>query len=125
MDKEKIKKIVEEALKNHDDATLNYVSNMLETGGISFVTRINATKMYLKKNICSKCRKEGETIVHHIIPVRVRPDLYDDLENMTELCKKCHVEEEKKCLIANPTLSINDFITPELQHIHLDNVRWR
>lgn len=48
---------------------------------------------------CTKCLKFvfGHSAQHHhIIPVNKRPDLKLDADNITTLCPKCHMLEEKK-----------------------------
>ena len=52
-------------------------------------------KLYLKQNpLCRMCEAEGRTelatLVDHIQPLRLRPDLRLDPENLQPLCRSCH-----------------------------------
>ena len=57
--------------------------------------------------LCEHCLAEGRTTpvddVHHIAPIRLRPDLRLDRGNLVSLCRQCHkiadgliVKEEKQ-----------------------------
>ena len=53
--------------------------------------------------ICQKCLKKAEmgklftphpaTMVHHIVPRSLRPDMELDLDNLVSLCDACHNRE--------------------------------
>lgn len=44
---------------------------------------------------CTSCGARGRLEVHHVEPVRDRPDLAFALSNLTTLCPRCHVETER------------------------------
>ena len=52
-------------------------------------------KLYLKQNpLCRMCEQASRTtlasLVDHIIPLRLRPDLRLDPANLQPLCRSCH-----------------------------------
>lgn len=44
---------------------------------------------------CTSCGARGRLEVHHVKPIRERPDLAFDLENLACLCPRCHVAVER------------------------------
>ncbi|NBS69248.1 HNH endonuclease [bacterium] len=53
------------------------------------------SKLYLRQHpLCRSCEQLGRTtvasLVDHIIPLRLRPDLRLDPENLQPLCRSCH-----------------------------------
>ncbi len=46
------------------------------------------------EQLCGRCKEHGKvtlaTLVHHIIPVRTRPDLRLVASNCMALCRRCH-----------------------------------
>lgn len=56
--------------------------------------RLDAVKIYPKKNICKKCNVKTNTYIHHIIPIS-KGGSYNLIANMTELCLLCHAEVHK------------------------------
>lgn len=40
--------------------------------------------------LCQRCGRRAATVVHHIIPVRERPDLKRELSNLECVCDACH-----------------------------------
>ena len=48
-------------------------------------------KQVLVKNpICFRCKRAFATDVHHMLPLRERPDLALDITNLRGVCKRCH-----------------------------------
>lgn len=39
---------------------------------------------------CQRCGRRAATVVHHIIPVKERPDLKRELSNLESVCDACH-----------------------------------
>lgn len=62
-----------------------------------------------RDKVCTKCFKEGNE-VHHIVPYSISGD--DSLENLTLLCKSCHLKthiemwENDKKLLINKNLAL-------------------
>lgn len=50
--------------------------------------------------ICERCAEEGRTTlaydVHHIVPIRLAPELRLDLDNLKSVCRMCHALLEKE-----------------------------
>ncbi len=46
---------------------------------------------------CQRCQMRTATVVHHMIPLKERPDLATEMDNLESLCAICHnrVHEEK------------------------------
>lgn len=40
--------------------------------------------------LCQRCGRRAATVVHHIIPVKERPDLKRELSNLESVCDACH-----------------------------------
>lgn len=56
---------------------------------------------YRKKNpLCERCKEAGRTAigrhVHHVVPIRVAPELRLEYANLRSLCTVCHTIEEKE-----------------------------
>lgn len=43
--------------------------------------------------LCLSCGSRGDLEVDHIVPVRLRPDLAFDLDNLQTLCVRCHARK--------------------------------
>lgn len=39
---------------------------------------------------CTRCRRTVATMVHHVIPREIAPELELDLDNLRSLCAACH-----------------------------------
>lgn len=48
--------------------------------------------------VCERCAKQGVTSVtfdvHHIVPIRVAPELRLVMSNLMSVCRQCHAELE-------------------------------
>lgn len=57
---------------------------------------IRKREIVLKRDLylCRQCKRYGKdtqaTMVHHIIPVESKPELYLDSRNLISLCNECH-----------------------------------
>lgn len=51
----------------------------------------------LKKynNKCTKCNSNKNLCVHHIIPMKVDDKRYNDIDNLTVLCRSCHMKHHR------------------------------
>lgn len=58
-----------------------------------------------RDKVCTKCFKDGKE-VHHIIPYSISGD--DSLENLTLLCKSCHLKTHLEMWENEKKLSINN-----------------
>jgi len=45
---------------------------------------------------CQDCGETNKIYVHHILPVRLRPDLRFDTENLRTVCMPCHMKAHKR-----------------------------
>lgn len=70
--------------------------NFRERGYDSRWDKVKALKL-IANPICEQCALEGRvtiaTVVHHLIPVKERPDLLLSFDNLKSLCRRCHARE--------------------------------
>ena len=45
---------------------------------------------------CIKCNSEINLCVHHIVPMDVKDKRYNDISNLTVLCRSCHMKHHRK-----------------------------
>lgn len=48
------------------------------------------------ENKCTKCGREDNLCVHHIIKMKPGDVRYNDLDNLTVLCKSCHLSHHRR-----------------------------
>lgn len=54
-------------------------------------------KIIRMRGCCAQCgSREGKLHVHHIVPVRDRPDLFLSEDNCVVLCESCHAVETQR-----------------------------
>lgn len=101
----------------NDNIGITQMHFIFEDGGLCTEERAACVKNYPKKGECEICHKIGKTHIHHIIPVKVRPDFAWDTNNMIEICSKCHRNEEPKLNIYYDYNKISKILLP-LEDMH-------
>jgi 5-methylcytosine-specific restriction endonuclease McrA len=45
---------------------------------------------------CTNCGSKENLCVHHVIKMKPDDEMYNDLENLTVLCRSCHLSHHRK-----------------------------
>lgn len=108
--KDKVKELIKHFRSIGDEFTAEAILFNVSKGFLSMNERIACTQLYEKQNKCEVCGFIGKTIIHHIIPTNIRPELAYDTNNMVELCYSCHRNEHYR---------LNSYYSEQLSELSL------